>query len=135
MPGDYSEQSAEALTMFCARYLEILLYQDSIQMCRISMAETARFPQGATQYFEVMFTTVHTRLSTYLETIFGLSTEAGAEAAEGLLRQLLYPRFVRALFGMDKLAESFGEDALAADFDLEPVRKAVAELIKSLPKR
>src|ERR1700722_3710889 len=99
MPGDYSEKPAEALTMFCARYLEILLYEGSVQMCRISMAETARFPQGATQYFEVMFTEVHTRLSTYLKTIFGLSTQASAEAAQNLLGQLLYPRFVRALFG------------------------------------
>jgi AcrR family transcriptional regulator len=135
MPGDYSEQPAEALTMFCARYIEILLYEGSIQMCRISMAETARFPQGATQYFEVMFTEVHARLSVYLETIFGLSTRASAEAARSLLGQLLYPRFVRALFGVDKLAESFGENALAADFDLQPVREAVAELIKSLTKQ
>jgi AcrR family transcriptional regulator len=132
MPGDYSEQPAEALTMFCARYLEILLYESSVQMCRITMAETARFPQGATQYFEVMFTEVHTRLSTYLQTIFRLSNAASAEAAQSLLGQLLYPRFVRALFGMDKLAENFGEDTLAADFDLEPVRRAVASLIKSL---
>jgi AcrR family transcriptional regulator len=135
MPGDYSEKPAEALTMFCGRYLEILLYESSIQMCRISMAETARFPQGATQYFEVMFTEVHTRLSAYLETIFGLSTEASAEAAQSLLGKILYPRFARALFGVDKLAESFGEDALAADFNLEPVRKAVAELIKSLMRQ
>jgi hypothetical protein len=73
-----------------------------------------------------------TRLSAYLEMIFGLSNQASAETAQSLLGQLLYPRFVRALFGVDKLAESFSEDALSADFDLEPVRKAVAELIRSL---
>lgn len=134
MPGDYSEKPAEALTLFCGRYLETLLYQPSIQMCRISMAETARFPQGAAQHFDVMFTEVHTRLSAYLKTTFGLSPRASAEAAQKLLGQLLYPRFVRALFGMDKLAERFGREALAPDFDLKPIRKAVSALIESLQK-
>lgn len=134
MPGDYSEKPAEALTLFCGRYLETLLYQPSIQMCRISMAETARFPQGAAQHFDVMFTEVHTRLSAYLKTTFGLSPRASAEAAQKLLGQLLYPRFVRALFGMDKLAERFGREALAPDFDLKPIRKAISALIESLQK-
>jgi hypothetical protein len=35
---------------------------------------------------------------------------------------------------MDELAESFDDDALAPDFDLKPVRKAVADLIESLAK-
>ena len=134
MPGDYSEQPAEALAMFCGRYLEILLYEGSIQMCRVSMAETTRFPQGAAQHFDVMFTEVHTRLSAYLKTTFGLSARAGAEAAQRLLGQLLYPRFLRALFGMDELAESFDREALAPDLNLKPIRKAVADLIESLQK-
>src|SRR5260370_18688958 len=32
MPDDYSNQPAEALVMFCGRYLEILLYDGSVQM-------------------------------------------------------------------------------------------------------
>ncbi|MFY9735830.1 MAG: TetR/AcrR family transcriptional regulator [Rhodoplanes sp.] len=132
MPGDYSEKPAEALTMFCGRYLEILLYQSSIQMCRVSLAETARFPQGAAQHFEVMFTEVHTRLSAYLKTTFGLSARASGDAAQKLLGQLIYPRFVRALFGMDKLAESFDREVLAPDFDLKPIRKAVSALIEDV---
>jgi AcrR family transcriptional regulator len=134
MPGDYSAEPAEALTMFCGRYLEILLYQGSIQMCRVSMAETARFPEGAAQHFDVMFTEVHARLSAYLKTTFGLAPRAGTEAAQRLLGQVLYPRFPRALFGMDELAKSFDDQALSRDFDLKPVRKAVAQLIESLPK-
>src|SRR3984957_16571278 len=47
MPGDYSDKPAEALVMFCSRYLEIMLYERSIQMCRVTMAESSRFPEGA----------------------------------------------------------------------------------------
>jgi AcrR family transcriptional regulator len=134
VPGDYSEQPAQALAMFCARYLEILLYEGSIQMCRVSMAETTRFPEGAAQYFDVLFTEVQTRLSAYLKTTFELTAGSSAEAAHRLLGQILYPRFPRALFGIDPLAESFDDEALAPDFDLKPIRNAVADVIASLQK-
>ena len=130
MPADYSEKPAEALTLFLGRYLEVLLYEPSIQMCRISMAETARFPQGAAEHFDVLFTQANVRLTVYLKETFGLSARASAEAAERLLGQLVYPRLLRALFGLEKLAESF-EDAAAA-VDLKPIRKAVTEMIASL---
>lgn len=133
MPADYSEKPADALTLFCGRYLEGLLYQPSIQFCRVTMAETTRFPEGAAQHFDVMFTEVHTRLSAYLKATFDLSTRASAEAAQKLLGQVLYPRFPRALFGMEPLTERLS-DALSSDFDIKPVRKAVTELLDSLQK-
>jgi len=131
LPGDYSEEPAEALALFCGRYLEILIYEGSIQMCRVSMAETERFPEQAAQYFDVLFTQVHERLSAYLNTALGVSAQASADGAQRLLGQVLYPRFPRALFGLDALAASL-DDALAPDFDLTPIRKAVADLIASL---
>lgn len=134
LPGDYGGEPAEALTLFCGRYLETLLYEASIQMCRVSMAETARFPEQAAQYFDVLFTQVHARLGAYLEATFGLSDGASAEAAHRLLGQVLYPRFQRALFGLDPLAKTFGREALAPDFDLKPIREAVADLVGSLQK-
>jgi AcrR family transcriptional regulator len=132
MPGDYSDKPAEALVMFCARYLETLIYRGSIQMCRVSMAETERFPEGAELYFDVLFTQVHSRLSVYLKATFGLSAKASSEAAQRLLGRVIHPRFLRALFGIDQLTERFDDDAIAADFDLKPIRKAVADLIDSL---
>jgi AcrR family transcriptional regulator len=135
MPGDYSDQPREALVLFCGRYVETLLYESSVRMCRLSMAETTRFPQGAAQHFDVMFTEIHTRLAAYLEASFALSARAGGEAAERLLGQILYPRFPRALFGMDELAKSFGREDLPPDVDLEPIRKAVADLLESLQKQ
>jgi AcrR family transcriptional regulator len=134
-PADYSKKPADALAMFCGRYLEILLYEAWIRMCRVSMAETARFPEGAAQLFGLLFSDVHTRLATYLKATFGLSAKAGAAAAQTLLGQVLYPRFPRALFGVDALAKSFDPDGLSPDFDLRAIRKSVAELIESLPKR
>ena len=131
-PEDYSQKPAEALTLFCARYLEVLLYRSQIRMIRVSMAEAERFPEQASQYFDVLFTQVHDRLSSYLKATFGLSARASTEAASRLLGQVLSLRLPRALFGMDDLAENFDQDGLSPEFDLKPIRKAVADLMESL---
>lgn len=131
-PGDYSEKPAEALTLFIGRYLEGLLYGPSIRMCRISMAEAARFPQGAAEHFDVVFGEANVRLAAYLKEALGLPARASTETAERLLAQLVYPRVLRTLFGLEKLAESF-EDAAAA-VDMKPIRKAVVELMASLER-
>jgi AcrR family transcriptional regulator len=133
-PGDYSEKPAEALVLFCGRYLEIMLYQKSIQMCRVSMAETSRFPEGAAQYFDVLFTQVHTWLGSYLKTTFGLSARASVEVTHKLLGQVLYPHLPRALFGIDELATSVDRETASAHVDQKQIRRAVKELIESLPK-
>ena len=135
MPSDYSENPAEALVMFCGRYLEILLFEGAIRMSRVTMAETVRFPEGAAQYFDVMFTQVHSRLSAYLKTTFGLPVRIAADAAQKLLGRVLYPRFPRALFGVDPLAGEFHDDGLAPDFDLKSIRRAVTDLILSLEQQ
>jgi AcrR family transcriptional regulator len=133
-PGDYSDKPAMALTLFCGRYLEILLYEGWVRMCRISMAEADRFPQGAEQIFELLFAEVQARLATYLKVTFTLSAKASNEASQRLLAQILYPKFQRALFGMDTLAKKFDDKELSAEFDLTHIRKAVADLVRSLEK-
>lgn len=135
MPGDYSSDPAEALMLFCGRYLEILLYAPSIRMCRMGIEIAERFPEGAEQYFDVIFSAMNERVSTYLKKEFGLGAKTSAEAAQKLIGQILYPRYLRALFGVDKPTKNIREDGPAADFNLKPIRKAVAELLDSLPRR
>ncbi len=133
-PGEYPGSPAQALTMFCGRYLEMLLYAPTIKMCRMSMAEASRFPEGSARYFDVIFTTPREELGAYLKETFKLSAKAGAEAAQELLSRVLDPRFQRALFGLEKPLEIICAEAIQADFDLKPVRKIVAELIESLQR-
>ncbi len=132
MPEDYSTKPAEALVLFCGRYLEILIHESSIRMMRVSMAESGRFREQAAAYYDVLFTQVHGRLCAYLRTTFGISARASAEAAQRLMGQVLYPRLQRALFGLDPLAPAFGREGVAPGFDLKPIRKAVAEWMESL---
>ncbi|MFT4114665.1 TetR/AcrR family transcriptional regulator [Silvibacterium sp.] len=131
-PEDYSGKPVDALTHFCGRFLEILLHQGAIRMCRVCIAEAERFPEGAAAYFDLLFTQVEARVSVYLRTTFRLPPKVSADAANGLLGQLLYPAFPRALFGIDALVEDFHDEGLSPDFDLRPVRRAVQALISSL---
>jgi len=133
-PSAYSAKPAEALEAFCARYLEALLYESSIKMLRVSMAETARFPEGAAKHHDVMFTEVTARIANYLKATFSLSSRISAEAAQRLIARLLFPRLPRALFGLEDLVEEFDEQALSPKIDVKAVRKAVAELLATLPQ-
>ena len=130
--GDYPGEPAEALTQFCGQFLESLLYQPAIRMCRLCMAEAERFPEAAARHFGVLFSAPHERLSAYFTTTFGLSADAGADAAQALLGRVIFPRFLRALFGMDAPLAQLGEEGVSAEFDLAPVRAAVAELMEAL---
>ena len=131
-PGDYSDTPSEALVLFCGQYLQTLLYGPSVQMCRISMAESERLPEQSAMYFDVLFTQVHARLSAYLKVTFGVSKKVSGEASHTLIGQVLFPRFARALFGMDPLAMSFDDAALAQSFDWKPIRRAVADVMDTL---
>jgi hypothetical protein len=65
---------------------------------------------------------------------FALSARASGDTAQKLIGQVLYPRFPRALFGIDQLGKRVDEIALSPEFDLKPIRKAVADVVDALPK-
>jgi AcrR family transcriptional regulator len=131
-PADYPGPPAEALVMFCGRFLEGLLFVWTIRMCRLGIAEAERFPDGSAQYFDVLFAATQERLRAWFRMTFGLSAKASAEAAQVLLGRVIHPRFLRALFGVDAPIERLDEHAFSPGFDLKPIRKAVAEVIASL---
>lgn len=133
-PADYSAQPEEALVLFCGRYLEILLYRGSIQMCRVCIAEANRFQEGAARHFDLMFKEVQARISEHLHAHLGMTKRASGSAAEQLLGEILHPRFPRALFGMDTLLTSFDPNELSPKFDLRSIRQAVGRVLASAKK-
>lgn len=130
-PADYPGETEEVLVQFCSRFVEMLFYEHSIQMCRVSMAEAKRFPEGSAQFHDVIFAQVEERLSSYISQQFDLSPEVSTDTAQKLMGRLLYPRFPRALFGLDQLSGRLDE-SISPDFDFEPVRRAVWELMGTM---
>ncbi len=131
-PGDHAAEPVEALTLFCGRYLRVMRYEATVRMCRVSIAEAARFPEGAARYFDVLFTQVHAWLRAYFEGTFGLPGHAAGDAADRLLGRVLYPGFARALFGMDPLPTEIDLSDPPLESELRPVRTAVTEVLATL---
>ncbi len=131
-PRSLSEDPAEALTLFCGRYLDVLLYQSQVRMMRISTSEAERFPDQAAEYFDVLFTQVQQRISEYLREVFALSEKGSDNAAHTLLRDILHPKLIRALFGMEALAPRLSPDARTNPGNLKSIRDAVDRLLKSI---
>lgn len=132
-PDDYSEDAAEAVVLFCGRFLQLLLWTPALRTCRLSIAEAERLPEASAQYYDAIFHTTHERLAAFLSERYPLTPEASADIAYELLGRTIYPRHVRALTGVDEpLKEQPDEAAIAADIDLAPIQRAVAAL---LPKR
>ena len=131
MPDDYSQNPTEALVIFCGRFQEVLIFTWTIKLCRLSIAEIDRFPKDSAQYFDMMFAIPLERLSNYMTQKLGYSRKTSANAAHALLNTVVYPRFQRALFGLEPPLEQIDDETISPNFDLEPVRKAVVELLES----
>lgn len=132
-PYDYGHDTAEAVVLFCGRFLQLLLWGPALRTCRLGIALADRLPEASTQYYDAIFDTTHQRLVAFLSEQCQLGLGASAEIAYELLGRTINPRLVRALFGVDELlTEQPDEASLADDVDLVPIRRAVAALLPQL---
>jgi AcrR family transcriptional regulator len=131
-PGDYGEDTAEAVVLFCGRFLQLLLWEPALRTCRLSIAEAVRLPDASAQYYDAIFNTTHERLAAFLNERRRLAPAASTDIASELLGRTIYPRLVRTLLGVEEpLKEQPEEASIAADVDLAPIRRAVAALLPS----
>ncbi len=129
-PATYAKDTREALVLFCARFLETVVWHRSVRMFRLSLAEADRFPEGAAKLYEALFETAHELLASFLRERLKVPSRVATETARELLGRVLHPRFSRALFGLDVLtAEWLDDEHLSAELDLKSIRRAVADLL------
>lgn len=132
-PAEYSEDDAEAVVLYCGRFLQMLLWEPTVRMCRLGIAEAERLPEASARYHEAIFDSAHRRLADHLGLRYGLPPADCARIAHELVGRTLHPRFLRALFGTEELLERRPEtEAIAADVDLVPIRAAVAALLPAV---
>jgi AcrR family transcriptional regulator len=129
-PADYGTDPADAVVLFCGRFVQLLLWRPALRTCRMSIAEAERLPEASAQYYDAIFQATHDRLVAFLAERCQLTPRAGAEIATELLGRAIHPRLVRALFGVDEpLEERPDEATIPADVDLSSIRAAVAALL------
>lgn len=132
-PADYAPDPMRALVLFCSRFLETVLSSKPLRLFRLAITEAERFPQGAVRLHEAMFESVEARVALFLRERLSMEAAASQQAAQGLLAQLLYPCFTRALFGaIEPAATQSDELGASPAVDLDHVRNVVAASIPLL---
>lgn len=127
-PDAYAPDRAEAVTLFCGRFLQLMVWDAQVRTCRLTITEAERLPASARAYFDAIFVQAYDRLGGYLADRYAMDPPAAAALAEDLLGRTVLPRLFRTLLNVDDAHVSDGapdEAALTADVDLGPIRRMV----------
>jgi AcrR family transcriptional regulator len=129
-PADYDEDTAEAVVLFCGRFLQLLLYEPALRTCRLGIAEAERLPEASARYYDAIFATAQARLAAFLSERCQLTAPASDAIATELLGRMIYPRLIGTLLGIQEpFKDQRGEESIAADIDLASIRSSVATLL------
>lgn len=129
-PEVYADEPGEAVTRFCGRFLQLLVWEPQLRTCRLSIAEAERLPGSSNAYFDAMFVTTHERLSVYLAEQYELDAAASASIAQDLLDRTVLPRLFRTLLNVEKVVKHAPEEkVLAEDVDLIAIRRLVSTVL------
>lgn len=126
-PDAYAADPVQAVTLFCARFQQLIAWEPQVRTCRLSIAAAERLPGSSAAYFDGIFASSYQRLSDYLAGQYGMGQPASAALAEDLLARTVLPRLLRTLLGVeDPIKDSPDEAALAQDVDLAAIRELVS---------
>ena len=126
-PDAYAGDPAEAVTLFCGRFLQLMVWEPQVRTCRLSIAEAERLPGSSNAYFDAMFGSTYGRLSAYLAEQYTMDPADSAALAEDLLSRAVLPRLLRTLLNVEEVIKDMPEDtALAEDVDLNAIRRLVS---------
>jgi AcrR family transcriptional regulator len=126
-PDAYAEDPAEAVTLFCGRFLQLMVWEPQVRTCRLSIAEAERLPGSSNAYFDAIFASTHERLSSYLADKYTMDPAASAALAQDLIGRTVLPRLFRTLLSVEEVIKDTPEDtALAKDVDLSAIRRLVS---------
>ncbi len=126
-PDAYAGDPAEAVTLFCGRFLQLMVWEPQVRTCRLSIAEADRLPGSSNAYFGAIFASTYQRLSVYLAEHYALDHADSAALAEDLLGRTVLPRLFRTLLNVEEPIKDPPEDtALAEHVDLTAIRRLVS---------
>lgn len=124
VPGDYADEPAEAVTLFCARFQQLMVWESQVRTARLVISVAERLPGSSDAYYTAVFGSAQDRLAAYLGACWELAD--AVTLAEDLLGRTVLPRVFRALLGTDAPVDRTPEPgALAEDVDLDTIRRQV----------
>ena len=100
-PDAYAEDPVEAVTLFCGRFLQLMVWEPQVRTCRLSIAEAERLPGSSNAYFDHIFASTYERLSSYLAKQYAMDHARSMALAEELLDRAVLPRLLRTLLSVE----------------------------------
>jgi AcrR family transcriptional regulator len=123
-PDDYDGDPAEAVALFCGRFLQLMTWEPQVRTCRLCIAEAERLPGSARAYFDGIFATTQEILTAYLAEHYDPDS---ASLAEDLLARTVLPRLFRTLLNVEEaVRDDPAEEALPEAVDLAAIRRLVS---------
>jgi AcrR family transcriptional regulator len=130
-PDAYADEPVEAVTRFCGRFLQLMVWEPQIRTCRLIIAEAARLPGNSNAYFEAVFATTYERLTGYLAERYDMDHADGATLGRELLDRAVLPRLFRTLLDVQNpIRDEPTDTALAEHVDLTAIRGLVAAALR-----
>ena len=71
-PDAYAADPVQAVTLFCARFQQLIAWEPQVRTSRLSIAAAERLPGSSAAYFDGMFASSYQRLSDYLAGQYGM---------------------------------------------------------------
>ncbi|MBO8192847.1 TetR/AcrR family transcriptional regulator [Streptomyces oryzae] len=135
-PDAYAEDQAEAVTLFCGRFLQLMTWEPQVRTCRLSISVAERQPGSSNAYFDAVIASTLERLSAYLAEHCAMSVADGTALAEDLISRTVLPRLLRTLLNVERpITDDPDDAALAEQVDLDAMRRVVATALPSRPAR
>ncbi|MDQ0376855.1 TetR/AcrR family transcriptional regulator [Amycolatopsis thermophila] len=129
-PDAYAEDPAEAVALYCGRFLQLMLWDRQLATCRLSITAAERLPGSARAYFDAAFVGPRERLAAHLAGHFGMDGPRSTSAAQDLIDRTVLPRLFRTLFAAEEpFPDKPAEETLAEDVDLDAIRRVVSAVL------
>lgn len=134
-PEDYAARPAEAVALFCRRFLQLMLADTNVRAFRLMIAEADRLRREPTAYYRSIFAGTQERLSDYLVDHYGMGAEQSIALARDLLDRVALPSLFRALLNVEEASTiSPDEPGPAEGPELDAIRKLVSAVLPAEPK-
>jgi AcrR family transcriptional regulator len=123
-PDVYAAEPAEAVALFCGRFLELLCWTDGVGYQRVALAAAARAPATAKAVYDTVFAEACRSLAAYLRT--RKLVRGPEQHAELLLSAATGGPVIRHLYGVDEPSPDLPDDErIGTRVDMKRIRETV----------
>ncbi len=123
-PAKYSDEPVEAVTLYCARVIELSSWQEAVAYQRFMLKILNQMPEAVCNFYHILFGQAVTTLAEYLDA--QIISNNTCREAELLLSATAGWQLLRTLYGVDSShTEQPGDSLHEGATDIQTIREVV----------